>query len=383
MKNLAFILMLLLAVSCQQKPGKESLKEEIAGHKKEIKKLQQEVADMEKQLAGLDTNYTQQVSIPVFIDTVVSGVFSHFVKINGSVEAENNAAISPEMGGQVKKIHVQEGDRVQQGELLVSLSTSVIRNNLKQVESQLALATITFEKQRDLWQQEIGSEMEYLQAKTNKESLESQRQMLLSQLDMSLIKAPYAGIVDNISIKPGEMASPGMPVLQLVNLTDLKVKGNLSESFLQSIQVGDNVDVTFPALPGVKKHVPITRLGQIIDQDSRTFTVEVKLTNPKDIIKPNMLALLQVMDYQKKEALVVPSIIIKEDMKGKYLYTLTNGEEYKAHKQYIETGRSYNDQTVVLQGLRPGDKIIVSGYNKVSDGAQVAIKEPEEFTTNS
>lgn len=383
MKNLAFILILLLAASCQQKPGKESLKKEIAGHKKEIKQLQQEVKKLEVQLASLDTNVQMQVAIPVFIDTVVPGVFSHFVKINGAVEAENNAAISPEMSGQVKKIHVQEGDRVNEGDLLVSLNTSVIRNNLKQVESQLELAKITFEKQRDLWQQEIGSEMEYLQAKTNKESLESQRQMLLSQLEMSLIKAPYAGIVDNISIKPGEMASPGMPVLQLVNLTDLKVKGNLSESFLQSIQVGDKVDVSFPALPGVKRVVPITRLGQIIDQDSRTFTVEVKLSNPRGTIKPNMLALLEVMDYQKKEALVVPSIIIKEDMKGKYLYTLTNGQDNKAHKQYIETGRSYNDKTVVLKGLQPGDKIIVSGYNKVSDGAQVAIKKPEEFSTNS
>ncbi|MFO7939331.1 MAG: efflux RND transporter periplasmic adaptor subunit [Bacteroidales bacterium] len=383
MKNLVFILLLLSAMSCHQKPTKESLSKEIADYKKEVQTLQGKITLLEEQLSSLDTMQDQKTRIPVFIDTIKPSLFSHFVTINGLVEAENSAAISPEISGQVKIIHVQEGDRVKKGSLLVSLSTAVIRNNLNQVESQLALATTTFKKQKELWQEEVGSEMEYLQAKTNKESLESQRQMLLSQIEMSLIKAPYNGIVDNISVQAGEMASPGMPVLQLVNLNKMSIEGNLSEKFLHAIKVGDEVVVTFPALPAIKMQVPISRLGQIIDQDSRTFAVEVKINNPGERIKPNMLALLEVMDYQKKQALVVPSIIIKEDIKGKYLYTVSEGNEAKAHKQYIEAGRSYNNQTVVVKGLKPGNKVIVSGYNKVNNGTSVEIKQPEEFSTPS
>lgn len=383
MKNLVFILLLLSAMSCRQKPTKESLSKEIADYKKEVQTLQGKITSLEEQLSSLDTMQGQKTRIPVFIDTIKQSQFSHFVTINGLVEAENSAAISPEISGQVKKIHVQEGDRVKKGSLLVSLSTAVIRNNLNQVDSQLALATTTFEKQKELWQEEVGSEMEYLQAKTNKESLESQRQMLLSQIEMSIIKAPYNGIVDNISVQAGEMASPGMPVLQLVNLKKMSIEGNLSEKFLHAIKVGDEVVVTFPALPAIKMQVPISRLGQIIDQDSRTFAIEVKINNPAERIKPNMLALLEVMDYQRKQALVVPSIIIKEDIKGKYLYTVSEENEAKAHKQYIETGRSYNNQTVVVKGLNPGNKVIVSGYNKVNNGTLVEIKQPEEFSTPS
>jgi len=383
MKNLVFILLVLLAMSCQQKPTKESVNKEITEYKKEIQNLEEKIQSLEKQQASLDTTQRTKTKLPVFIDTIRPTLFSHYVKINGRVEAENKAAISPEIRGQVKKIHVQEGDRVKEGALLVSLSTAVIRNNLKQVESQLALATITFQKQKELWEEEIGSEMEYLQAKTNKESLESQRQMLVSQLEMSRIKAPYNGIVDNISIQTGEMASPGMPILQLVNLKEMKIEGHLSEKYLQAIQVGDKVRVSFPALPEVTMQVPIARLGQIIDQDSRTFVIEIKVDNPNEIIKPNMLALLKVVDYQKEQALVVPAMIIKEDIKGTYLYTLPDKPEKLARKQYITTGRSYNNQTIVLKGIQPGDQVIVSGYNKVNDGSPVEIKQPKEFSTSS
>lgn len=381
MKKFFLFLTIAIFTGCQSSETKESVEKAISEHRKQIQEHTAQIKTLEQKLMELDTTKSNAFSIPVFSQKMVPTKFSHYLQINGRVEADNNAAISPEMAGQVKTIHVKEGERVTQGTLLISLNTAVIRNNLRQVESQLELITTTFEKQKALWEENIGSEIEYLQAKTNKQSLESQRDMLLAQLEMSLIKAPYDGIVDNLSVKPGEMATPGMPVIQLVNLKKLKIKGDLSETYLSSINKGDKVSISFPAYPQYQKSVTISRLGQIIDKDSRTFVVEVDFPNQDEKIKPNMLALMKIKDYEQNQALIVPSIIIKQDMQGNYLYIIKDGKY--AHKQYIETGRSYNNQTVVISGLKNGDQVITSGFNKVSDGVQITIKQPEEFSINS
>jgi len=381
MKKFFLFLTIAIFTGCQSSETKESVEKAISEHRKQIQEHTAQIKTLEQKLMELDTTKSNAFSIPVFSQKMVPTKFSHYLQINGRVEADNNAAISPEMAGQVKTTHVKEGERVTQGTLLISLNTAVIRNNLRQVESQLELITTTFEKQKALWEENIGSEIEYLQAKTNKQSLESQRDMLLAQLEMSLIKAPYDGIVDNLSVKPGEMATPGMPVIQLVNLKKLKIKGDLSETYLSSINKGDKVSISFPAYPQCQKSVTISRLGQIIDKDSRTFVVEVDFPNQDEKIKPNMLALMKIKDYEQNQALIVPSIIIKQDMQGNYLYIIKDGKY--AHKQYIETGRSYNNQTVVISGLKNGDQVITSGFNKVSDGVQITIKQPEEFSINS
>jgi RND family efflux transporter MFP subunit len=255
-----------------------------------------------------------------------------------------------------------------------------LRSNIKEVKTNLELARETFEKQKRLWQDSVGSEMQYLQAKNKKETLEAKLETLNAQLDMSTIEAPFAGIIEEINQKVGELASPGREILHLVNLNELKIKANLSEKYVSNIRKGDQVQVKFPALDNYSVKVEISRKGSIIDEESRTFTIEARFPNPQEKIKPNQVAIINVNDYTNNEALVVPSEVIKQDMKGDYLYVIeeTNGTP-AASKVYVKTGRSYNNQTVIRNGLKPGQKVITAGYTQVSEGTEVSIKDKKDL----
>ena len=380
MKKLGIIIGVLLLVSCSQEPTRESIEKEINNYKKEIRQAEQQIQSLEEQLAEMGEDGADGFQIPVFVKELEEETFNHFIKANGIVEAVNQAFVSPEMSGQIKKILVQEGDEVTKGQLLVSLNTSVTENNIKEVKTNLELATKMFQKQKKLWEENVGSEIEFLQAKTNKESLENRLKSLEAQLNMSQIHAPFNGIVDEIYQKEGEMASPGMQVLRMVNLKELTIEADISETYLGSVNAGDMVEVSFPAYPEIKLDVPISRTGKMIDQDSRTFRIEVRVDNPGNKILPNLIAVVKIRDYSSENSLVVPSIIVKQDIKGNYLYRVeSNNGELVAGKVYVETGRSYNDQTVIEKGIKSGDRVIVSGFNQVSDGAKISIRKPKEY----
>ncbi len=380
MKKLGIIIGVLLLVSCSQEPTRESIEKEINNYKKEIRQAEQQIQSLEEQLAEMGEDGADGFQIPVFVKELEEETFNHFIKANGIVEAVNQAFVSPEMSGQIKKILVQEGDEVTKGQLLVSLNTSVTENNIKEVKTNLELATKMFQKQKKLWEENVGSEIEFLQAKTNKESLENRLKSLEAQLNMSQIHAPFNGIVDEIYQKEGEMASPGMQVLRMVNLKELTIEADISETYLGSVKAGDMVAVSFPAYPEIKLDVPISRTGKMIDQDSRTFRIEVRVDNPGNKILPNLIAVVKIRDYSSENSLVVPSIIVKQDIKGNYLYRVeSNNGELVAGKVYVETGRSYNDQTVIEKGIKSGDRVIVSGFNQVSDGAKISIRKPKEY----
>src|SRR6056297_1204466 len=308
MKKLGIIIGVLLLVSCSQEPTRESIEKEINENKKEIRQAEKEIQSLEEQLAEMGEDGAAGFQIPVFVKEMEEETFNHFIKANGIVEAVNQAFVSPEMSGQIKQILVQEGDEVTKGQLLVSLNTSVTENNIKEVKTNLELATKLYEKQRKLWEENVGSEIEYLQAKNNKESLENRLKSLEAQLNMSKIHAPFDGIVDEIYQKKGEMASPGMQVLRMVNLDDLTIEADVSESYLGSIKAGDKVSVSFPAYPDIRLNVPINRTGKMIDQDSRTFRVEVHIDNLESKILPNLIAVVKIRDYSSENSLVVPSI---------------------------------------------------------------------------
>lgn len=380
MKKLGIIIGVLLLVSCSQEPTRESIEKEINDYKKEISQAEQQIQSLEEQLAEMGESAADGFQIPVFVKEVEAETFNHYIQANGIVEAVNQAFVSPEMSGQIKQILIQEGDRVNKGQLLVSLNTSVTENNIKEVKTNLELATKLYAKQKKLWEENVGSEIDYLQAKNNKESLENRLKSLEAQLNMSKIHAPFSGIVDEIYQKKGEMASPGMQVLRMVNLDDLTIEADISESYLGSVKAGDKVAVSFPAYPDIQLNVPINRTGKMIDQDSRTFHIEVRIDNPENKILPNLIAVVKIRDYSNENSLVVPSIIVKQDIKGNYLYVAENSNgDLVARKVYVETGRSYNDQTVIKKGIKSGDRVIVSGFNQVSDGAKISIRKPQEY----
>ncbi|MDX2443956.1 MAG: efflux RND transporter periplasmic adaptor subunit [Bacteroidales bacterium] len=300
--------------------------------------------------------------------------FQHFIEINGSVQAEEDAIVSPEIVGQINKIYVEEGDIVKKGQLLVTLNTSITESTIREVKTSLDLAQKTYEKQKQLWEQNIGSEMQFLQAKNNKESLESRLSTLQAQMAMARLRAPFDGVIDRISIKNGELASMGREILHIVNLAEMKIYGDVSESYLPSIHEGDWAEITFPIYPDMKLDERIHRIGQVIDEKSRTFRIEIKLDNKDGKLRPNMISRIRLNDFLDDNALVVPSYIIKQDFSGSFLYVAEKQNDlYIARKTYITPGITYNNQTMVIEGLNENESVIVVGYNLVSAGVEVTV----------
>ena len=291
-----------------------------------------------------------------------------------SVQAEQDALISPEINGNVNKILVTEGNVVKKDQLLILLDTRVIKSNIREIEVSLELAVETYKKQKELWDKKIGSEMQYLQAKNQKQSLESRLNTLNAQLDMAHLRAPFSGIVDEISITQGELASPGKPVLHLVNLSKLKIYGDVSETYLSSIHRGEQVELSFPAFPGYTKKGNIYRTGKVINEKSRTFSIELKLDNPDQKILPNLISRIKISDYQNRSALVVPTPALKQDFNGWFLYkTILKDNQKIARKVYVKPGISFENKTEILEGLQSGDEVIVAGFNQVAGGRAIKV----------
>ena len=312
--------------------------------------------------------------IAVRLVTIIPQKFQHFIEINGSVQAEKDAIVSPEINGVIKNIYVEEGQNVKKGELVVSLNTSIIRSNINEVKTSQELANSSYEKQAELWKENIGTEMQYLQAKNSKEALEGKLRTLQAQLEMARIKAPFDGVVDQIFAKEGELATPGARILHIVNLTKLKVYGSVSETFLPNIQKGASVSLSFPVYPDYTKTANIYRKSEVINEKSRTFKIEIKLDNEENKLKPNMISKILLNDFTADNVFVVPSQIIKHDYEGSFLYIAErNGGNLVARKKYVKTGNTYENRTMVLEGLNENDKVIVVGYNMVSSGAHIYV----------
>ncbi|MFH2096744.1 MAG: efflux RND transporter periplasmic adaptor subunit [Bacteroidota bacterium] len=318
---------------------------------------------------------TTDFRTPVRVKVLGYEKFDHFIEVTGSVEAIYDAYISPEMNGQIKKIFVSEGDYVRAGQTLAILNTEVTQKGIEELKTGLDLATTLFEKQKELWDQGIGSEVQYLQAKNQKEALEKKLETLQAQLRMSTITAPFDGIVDNILQKEGELGTPGRQLMQVVNLSQLKINADVSEAFIPVVHKGDTVRISFPTYPDIIVHAPVNRTSNVIKSGNRTFEVELRMNNIDGKLKPNLISLLQINDYSKDSALVVPSIIVKNDMKGSFLFTTENTDSsIVAKKVYVKTGKSFGDKTEILKGLKTGDKVIVEGYTQVSNGSEIEIK---------
>jgi RND family efflux transporter MFP subunit len=277
------------------------------------------------------------------------------------------------MSGQIEKFYVKEGMHVDAGETLVKISTNVLDKQLQELQTRYALAKDMYDKQKVLWDKQIGSEMQYKQAKNNKEALEKNIEALEAQKDLAVIKAPYAGIIDKIYMKEGELANPGMRLLQLVNLDELYIHANISENYLAKIKKGDKVEVSFPVYKNLILHVPIYRTGNIIDPTNRTFEVTLKIKNPQNKIKPNMITDLHFIEYQNDSAMVLPANIVKTDnvTNQSFVFLITKKKDgLYAKKEYVNIIQSYNDLVEVTK-IKTGAKVILEG--DVTNGSKVFI----------
>ena len=375
MRNKGIVLLFVILISgCQNTKVPENNDQLLTKYKQQALALDQKISQLEN-IVNTDTaSVNNSEAITVRTKVLTPENFRHYIIVNGSVQAEQDALISPEINGSVDKILVTEGNMVKENQLLILLDTRVITSNIREVKVSLELAAATYRKQKELWDQKIGSEMQYLQAKNQKQSLESRLNTLNAQLDMAHLRAPFSGIVDEISITQGELASPGKPVLHLVNLTKLKIYGDVSETYLSSIHKGEQVEISFPAFPGYTKMGGIYRTGKVINDKSRTFLIELKLDNPDQKILPNLISRIKISDYQNNSALVVPTPALKQDFNGWFLYKTTMNDNRKiATKAYVKPGISFENSTEILTGLKPGDEVIVAGFNQVAGGRAVKV----------
>ena len=370
------IIMLLagtVLVACNNGNNEEAIRQKIDEYNKEVKELNKKIKDLEKQLADVDDPANGNI-LKVTVQKVEQQPFSKFFTATGELEAMDEAFISPEVAGQITEINVEEGQRVKRGQLLARLNTSLIEKNMNEVKTQLSLAETFYKKQSELWNQGIGSERQYLEAKNNYESLQNKLATLQEQYKMSIITSPINGYVEKIMLKKGELSSPGMQLMQIVSLDKLKVLAKISEAYLPIISEGEEVTITFPTFPEVQIMKPIDRVGNVVSKQNRTFEVEILIDNPKGILKPNLLANIRIKIYSNEKSIVVPSMVIREDLNGSYLYVAEHeGDRLLSRKKYVKVGKAYKDKTEVMSGLNLGDQVIIDGYGNVSDGSPIEV----------
>jgi membrane fusion protein (multidrug efflux system) len=362
---------ILAACAGEKKDGIEGKKEELAKLKTEQAATNQKIQDLEKEIAKLDPKKAAEDKVKSVSVSVLNPVtFKRYVELQGTVDAKNSVLITPKSGGAITAMYVKEGDQVKAGTIIGKIDDSILRESIEEVKTQLVLINTLYEKQKNLWDQKIGTEVQYLQAKNNKEAIEKKLVTLNAQLSQSQIVSPMSGVVDKVIAKVGELASPGMGVVRVVNLSNLKVSANVSDTYAASVKKGDEVLIKFPDL---KKELTarISFVSTTVDPLSRTFTIEANLPSIKDI-KPNMMAQVQINDATSNAALVIDQNFIQSTENGQIVYVaVSEGNKKVAKAKTVKTGLSYNGKVEILEGLAVGDQLITLGYQEVSDGQTI------------
>lgn len=373
----------IIIYSCGTK-NNDSLSE-LKQTKDSLKTLYDDIAAqivlIDQQIMAADTSTRLQL---VTTNTVEVKAFNHFVEIQGAVETAGNALIYPEAPGRITSILVKEGSAVNQGDIIMKLESDVLNSTLTEVESQYKLAKDIYEKQERLWKEKIGSEVQYLQAKNNKEALELKIKTIKQQIDMYVVKSPISGFVDEILPKLGEAAAPSFPVARVINYNETYIKADVSERYVGVLKEGTLVNVTFPNI-GHEFQTKVKRVADFINPHNRSFKIYIDLTGIKADLKPNMIADIAVRDYTADSAVVLPASLVQQDRKGNdYVYIVnSNSGKSLVKKVIIKVGRSFNNQTIVYEGLQGGEIYIDKGSRSVNDGDYVEIinEEAEPIST--
>jgi len=303
--------------------------------------------------------------------------FKHFLELQGNVTTKNLLMIYPEYSGVLTNVYVKEGQKVKKGEVLAKIDDGGLSQQLAQLKIQSELAKTTFERQQRLWDQKIGSEMQYLQAKSNYEAQDQAIAQLEQQVAKTIIRAPFSGTIDDVFTEQGSVVMPGQSeLMRIVNLDRMYIVTDVPEKYIANITRDKKVEVEFPIL-GKKIDSKVRQVGDFINPNNRTFKVEISIPNKDRSIKPNLTAKLKINDYSNETALLIPQGIISENASGEqYIYIIKEkieNNEAKAEKTVIETGLTQGDFIEVTSGLQPGDEIIMEGARSVNDGQKVKI----------
>ena len=371
-----YTLALVLLAACGEKPTSlEEKKNQLKSYKDELADIKGKIDSLETEIRELDPEYMNGSSRSVLVTAISTEekLFQHKIELRGSVESRKNVFISSEIPGKIERIRVREGQPVSKGMVLIELDADIIRNNIAELKTSLDLANIVYERQDKLWKQNIGTEIQYLEAKNNKESLERKLATANSELARAIIRAPFSGSIDEIPAKEGEMAQPGTPLVRIVNPNDVYIRADVSERFIGKFRSGDETDVYFPTQDkNIKSN--ILSVSQVINSENRTFEIEIAVPSVDFPLKPNQVSVIRLIDYMNTSAITVPTRLIQKDDIGTFVYVVKEEEEGMiARKNHITTGVSYNNETEVVKGLDVDAKIVDKGYRDISDGVLVSL----------
>jgi membrane fusion protein, multidrug efflux system len=371
MKNKG-ILFLSIAVSallfnaCGNAPGDKNA--QLAKLKEDKAQIESQITALEKELGGTATPAAQRIKTVALTELSVAP-FRHYIDLQGKVDADESVMATAKMPGALKRVLVRNGDNVRQGQLIAEVDDAVMLKTLSELEGQLAVAEDIYNRQKSLWDQKIGTEVQFIQAKNGKESLERSISTLKEQWGMSKIYAPMSGVVEMMNLKQGEAIAPGIPLCHILNLNKLKIKGEVTEAYAAKVRRGDRVQVFFPDL---NKEIATT-VTYVAKSINRTFTVECALPGGPDY-RANQVAVLKIIDYQSPNAISVPVNVIQTAEDGDFVYVAEKSGDKQAtvRKVSVKQGNNYNGQVEILKGLKKGDLLISTGFQEVNNGETVA-----------
>ncbi|WP_162126608.1 efflux RND transporter periplasmic adaptor subunit [Flavobacterium phycosphaerae] len=366
----------IFLLSCSNGVKKDSIDDLISA--KNVKALQDkktalqgDITKIEAALATLDVKKEEAL---VSVTTVKDTVFNHYLDIQGSVNTKENILVQPEFSGTLTSLTVKAGDRVAKGQILGRVDDGGMSQQLANAENQYALAKTTFERQKNLWDKKIGSEIQYLQAQTQMISAQKGVAQIKAQLTKTVIRAPFTGTIDEVFVEKGQVVAPSAQgLMRIVNLGNMYVSTTVPETYIGKLKVGTLVDVYLTSLNKTYKG-KVRQVGSFINPSNRSFGIEVSVPNPENLLRPNQVAKLKITDYVNKNAIVVPTNVVQEDGNGDhFVYTVegSNGKTGTAKKVIVTVGKSSDNVTEILSGLTANEIIVTEGVNNISEGMKL------------
>jgi RND family efflux transporter MFP subunit len=373
-KHIVIAVSLIAFASCSGKKTGNTLadkKAKLEQLKKQQEDITKQVASLQAEIIKLDPSANPEKAKLVAVKKLSTEDFQHYINLQGKIDAENIAYVTPRnQGGQVKALYVKQGDYVKKGQLLLKLDDAIYQTQLNQAQTQLKYAQDIYQRRNNLWKENIGTEVELTTAKNNVDQAQHQVDLIKEQLGYTNVYAEMNGVADEVTIKVGETFT-GNPVaggyIKLVNTSDLKATAQVPDNYLEKVKTGSTVKIILPDINDTLTS-KITTAGKVIDPNSRTFQVEAKLPSNANF-KPNQLALIRIMDYTANNTFTIPVNTLQTDEQGKYVLVAVteNGKTY-ARKKHVEAGQLYEDQLEIKSGLAVGDMLITEGFQNLYDG---------------
>jgi len=347
--------------------------------------LDTQISALRAEISGSESANPEAAYPTVILAKLEPRPFIHSLKIQGTIESDNNILIPARASGIIKKIYVKQGDQVQAGHLLAELDGIIFEKNIEELSINLELASTVFEKQKRLWEKEIGSEIQYLQAKTNKEGLEKKLATIREQYELTKIKSPITGTVDEVLIRENEGTAAGFGTIRVVNFNNLKITAQVSEANIGQLKKGDPVEVEIPVI-GKVFQATIKSLSQVIDASNRTFPIEISVPVAAGEIRPNMLSVLNIHNYTNVQALAVPINTVQRTENFNFLFLAkaadTTGDLWKVERREVTTGLDDGRRVEIIRGLSAGEFVVTAGFQDLADGQLVKVQISSEIYKN-